>query len=129
MAFVQSLVLLLIAIIVFFVPGYIWSFVFFPNRLNSSDGSQEAGARAIGMAERIILSVGLSVVLVSLSGFLASALLGFPISEVGSGIVVLLVCLLGLLLVELTSPGVILGCYQRVSSVLRKLVKSPRKEN
>jgi len=127
MALLQSLTLLLIAIITFFVPGYIWSFVFFPNRSKSSDSHQKAEASVIGIAERIILSIGLSVLLVSLSGFLASSLLSFPVSELGSGIVVLLVCLLGLLLIGLTSPGVILGCYQRVSSVLRTLVKSPRK--
>ncbi len=127
MALLQSLTLLLIAVITFFVPGYIWSFVFFPNKSKSSDSSQKAVVSVTGITERIILSVGLSVLLVSLSGFLASALLSFPVSELGSGIVVLLVCLLGLLLIEITSPGVILGCYQRVSSVLRKLVKSPRK--
>jgi len=129
MALVQSLVQLLIAIIVFIVPGYIWSFVFLPNQLISSDRSKEAESKTIGITERTILSIGLSVVLVSLSGFIASALLGFQISEVSSGITALLASLVGLVLVELTSMGSILRCYRRVSSAFMRLVRSLRKEN
>jgi uncharacterized membrane protein len=64
------------SVILLFVPGYIWSFVFFPNR---QEKQTEGRGLALDSIERILLALALSMVLTPLALFLLN-LVGIKIT-------------------------------------------------
>jgi len=73
------------AVYVLFLPGFVWSFVFFDNK----------GERRIDVIERIALSFALSIAIVPLAVFYLN-LMGLKISAWSSFFVVLVLILIGL---------------------------------
>lgn len=69
-------------ILVFFLPGFAWTFVFF---------------RQIKVIERVTLSFALSIVAVTLGLLLASALLGIRITGANSALVIVVITILPVL--------------------------------
>ena len=68
-------------IIVFFLPGFAWTLVFF---------------RGINVLERVILSIGLSIAIVALSILALHKALGMAITGLNSLLVILLVTIIPL---------------------------------
>ena len=68
-------------IFVFFVPGFAWAFVFF---------------KGINVIERVALSLGLSIAIVTLSLFLLNWLIGIRITTLNSVLVIIVVTILPL---------------------------------
>jgi len=66
-------------ILVFFVPGFVWTLVFF---------------RQINIIERIALSFGLSIAVVTLSIFLLNILIGIRITGFNSVLVIIAVTII-----------------------------------
>lgn len=65
--------------LVFFLPGFAWTLVFF---------------RRISIIERVALSFGLSIVLVTLSLILANRLFGIRITGLNSALVIIVITIL-----------------------------------
>ena len=63
-------------ILVFFLPGFAWSFVFF---------------RQLSVIERVALSFGLSIAVVTLSLFALNMLIGIKITAVNSILVIIVI--------------------------------------
>lgn len=80
------------SIFVLFVPGLIWSFVFFDNK-------------EIDWIERIALSFGLSIALVPLTVFYLNYLFSVPINLVNATITVVGICAVGGVLYKLKEEG------------------------
>jgi len=66
-------------ILVFFLPGFAWTFVFF---------------RRINIIERVTLSFALSIVIVTLSLLLGNTLLGIKITGFNSVLVIIVITIL-----------------------------------
>ena len=66
-------------ILMFFLPGFAWTLVFF---------------KQINIAERIALSVGLSIALVTLSIFTLNKLIGIRITGVNSVLIIMFITLI-----------------------------------
>ncbi len=69
-------------ILVFFLPGFAWTLVFF---------------RQIKVLERVVFSFGLSIVVVTLSLFFTNRLIGIRITEFNSALVIIVVTILPLI--------------------------------
>lgn len=87
LTFTESFRIIFGSIYVLFLPGFVWSFVFFDGR-----------SRKVDLIERIALSFALSIAIVPLAVFYLN-LVGLPISGVSSFFVVLVLTLVGLGLV------------------------------
>ena len=74
-------------ILVFFLPGFAWTLVFF---------------RQIKVIERVALSFGLSIVLVTLSLFAINALIGIRITGSNSALVIIVVTIVPVAVYYLT---------------------------
>ena len=72
------------SIFVLFLPGFVWTFVFFSNK----------GEKKVDLIERVALSFALSIAIVPLVVFYLN-LIGLKISAWSSFIVVLLIVLIG----------------------------------
>ena len=81
MSILDGLRLFFGAIFILLLPGLVWSFVFF-NR------------RGVEWIERIAISFGLSIVVVTLSLFLVNRLIGVRITGFNSVMVIILVTIL-----------------------------------
>ena len=68
-------------ILVFFLPGFTWTFIFF---------------RQISVIERVTFSLALSIVVVTLSLFFANRLIGIRITGFNSALVIIVVTILPL---------------------------------
>ena len=68
-------------IIMFFLPGFTWSLVFF---------------RGINVIERIVLSIGLSVAIITLSILALNKLLGIRITGVNSLLIIIVITVIPL---------------------------------
>ena len=66
-------------ILVFFVPGFAWTLVFF---------------RQINILERIVLSIGLSIALVTLSLFALNKLVGIAITGLNAVLVIIFITII-----------------------------------
>ncbi|MFH1801930.1 MAG: DUF1616 domain-containing protein [archaeon] len=84
LSYLESFRVIFGAVYVLFLPGFIWSFVFFDNR----------GERNIDVIERIALSFALSIAIVPLAVFYLN-LVGLKISALSSFFVVLFLTLVG----------------------------------
>ena len=73
-------------ILVFFLPGFAWTFVFF-NRIN--------------ILERIVLSFGLSIAAVTLSLIVLHVLLGMRITGTNSLLIIIVITIIALVLYAL----------------------------
>jgi len=108
---------------VYFIPGFVWSYVFFPEATRMSGGAS-VQSRAVGIVERLVLSFALSFALVPLLLFMANQISGIPVDGMLTGVTTLLVSGLGLVAIYLVSRKV----YARLFSVLRsarnRLLKS-----
>jgi uncharacterized membrane protein len=78
-------------IYILFVPGFVWSFVFFPKR-------------EINWVERIALSVAISVGLMTLSIFWLNWVLDVKITEISACLVAAGLPLIGLVFVAVRNP-------------------------
>jgi len=85
LSFAESFRIVFGSVFVLFLPGWVWSFVFFDNRRE----------KKIDLIERIALSFALSIALVPLTIFYLN-LLGMKVSAFSSFFVVLFLILIGL---------------------------------
>jgi uncharacterized membrane protein len=108
---------------VYFVPGFIWSYVFFPERTRLVDEPDERSA-GIGIAERMVLSVALSLALVPLVLFVANQVSGVPVDATLTGVTALVVVALGLILLYLGSRSTYARLFSIVKSLRGMLFKS-----
>lgn len=84
LSYLESMRVVFGSVFVLFLPGFVWSFVFFNNR----------GEKKIDWVERIALSFALSIAVVPLAVFYLN-LIGMKISALSSFIVVTVLILVG----------------------------------
>ncbi|MBU0907116.1 MAG: DUF1616 domain-containing protein [Nanoarchaeota archaeon] len=89
MSYFESFRVVFGSVYVLFLPGFVWSFVFFPARAGLGEGG-----RRIDIIERIALSFALSIAIVPLAVFYLN-LVGLKISVLSSFFVVLVLILIG----------------------------------
>lgn len=102
--------------LVYFVPGFIWSYVFFPGGKSLSAG-QAFLSIDIGIAERLVLSVALSFALVPLLLFIYNQISGIPVSGLLTWVTAFVVSGLGLVMIYMFSRSV----YSRLFSLIRRI--------
>jgi len=68
-------------ILVFFLPGFAWTLIFFKGR-------------QINVIERVVLSIGLSIAVVTLSLFALNRLIGLRITGFNSAMVIIVVTII-----------------------------------
>ena len=73
-------------ILLFFLPGFTWSLVFF---------------RRVSIIERVVLSIGLSIALVTLSLLFMDRLIGIRITSFSSVLVIILITIIPLIFYSL----------------------------
>lgn len=80
------------SIFVLFIPGLVWSFVFF-------------GKKEIDWIERVALSFGLSIALVPLTVFYLNYLFSVPINLVNASLTIVGICAVGGIIYKLKEKG------------------------
>ena len=123
MSLVDALLVALTLVGVYFVPGFIWSYVFFPEATRTADEPSDRSS-AIGIVERVVLSVGLSFALVPLLLFIANQISGIPVDGMLTGVTTLLVAGLGLVMIYLVSRNVYVRLLSVIKSVRARLLRS-----
>jgi uncharacterized membrane protein len=109
----DAVLLAISAIIVFVIPGYIWSFLFFPNSKSISESNDDKDS--LDSVGRIALSIGLSLALVSLTVFLVNAVIRFPINVYSALGNVALISIIGVILLAKFSPEALARFWRRVN--------------
>jgi uncharacterized membrane protein len=104
---VEGVISFIAAFFAFFLPGFIWSHVLAPGR-------------RLSVLERGVLSVGLSVALVSISGLALNFFLGLEVSGILNWGTVLSICFLGVVIVLIRSPEVADAFRSRALSLLAR---------
>jgi len=89
-------------ILVYFLPGFIWTYVVFDKRQLLVGDEPSAAIRAL---ERVALSVGLSLVLVPLTTFVLNAFIPLSPSILNTLLISLLPTAIGIVLYSLRSHG------------------------
>lgn len=116
MSIIDLLIVVGSAVLVFFLPGYIWSFVFFP------DGeSLQSEDRSIDFIERVALSIALSIALITLVVFIINAALDFPVDILTSLASVALACSIGLVLLMRFEPAVLRSWMKSLKGIYHRL--------
>ena len=109
----DAVMLAISATIVFIIPGYIWSFLFYPNSKSSIALNEEKDT--LDIVGRIALSIGLSLALVSLTVFIVNAVIRFPINIYSALGNVALISIIGVILLAKFSPEVLSRFWRRVN--------------
>ena len=104
------------AIITLFIPGFIWSYVFFSQTRRVTDEND----KEIDILERIAISVGLSLVLVPLTLFILNYIIDIRIDLVSTLGVLLVVVVTGLFMIQWRHPEVIRGLMERVGAFVKR---------
>lgn len=91
MSSLDTVLLVLATVLVFFLPGFVWSFVFFDSR-----GGVGSEKKAFEISERIMWSFVLSLAIVPLSFFIINSLVGMPVNGYTVFGLMVFLCLLGL---------------------------------
>jgi uncharacterized membrane protein len=89
-------------ILVYFLPGFVWTLVIFDGELLQFDGESSAMVRAI---ERIVLSVGFSLVLVPLTVFVLNVFITIRPSVLNSLLISLIPVAVGIFAYFLRKRG------------------------
>ncbi len=120
----ENVVSALVAVFVFVVPGFIWSYIFFPGGTRLVNKAKERGDAGTDIVERMVLSVAFSFALVPLSLFVANIILNTKVDSAFSLGVSLIVATVGLAVLYVTSRSVYLRWLSIVRGVRTKLFRS-----
>jgi uncharacterized membrane protein len=113
---VEGMISFIAAFFAFFLPGFIWSHVLVPGK-------------RLSLLERGVLSVGLSVALVAISGLVLNFFLDIEVSGVLNWGTILTICVLGLAIVLIRSPEIAIAFKRRALSLLAHLRSVPGDED
>lgn len=105
-------------ILAFILPGYIWSYVFFPE-------SREVTANGIAFSflERLILSFILSITIVTLAVFYFDYIFNAPIQAATIIIVSIVIGLIGLFALSRLNPEIVQGWKSFFNkSILQRII-------
>lgn len=83
-------ILTLATVLILFLPGFVWSFVFFD--LNKTGGSDKG---PLEVSERIMWSFVLSLAIVPLSFFIMNSIVAFPVNVYSVTGLMMLLCFIG----------------------------------
>lgn len=90
-------------IMAFILPGYIWTYVFFP----SSEEMDKDQRILLNSIERLVLGIILSVVIVTLTVFYANLLFKIPVETAVIIIDSVIISLIGLFTLSRTKPQIV----------------------
>lgn len=110
------LLIILGTLFTLFLPGFIWSFVFFSETVSSTDDDLEN----IDMLERIAISVGLSLALVPTTLFIMNYLFDIKIDLNSTLVVLIMIIIIGIFAIRLRNPEVIRRFIGRIKGALIK---------
>jgi uncharacterized membrane protein len=113
----------IIAVIAFLVvPGFIWSYVFFPGKRNQLINAAKDGV-TMSSVTRLIISICLSLALVSISLFYLDYLFGLRPSALAGAISIAGTSLFGIIVLIFTSPELIRQCIKTLMHLLKCAIK------
>lgn len=116
MPFLQSLRIIFGSVYVLFLPGFLISYIFFPETREFDGGKKPENSKAIDWIERIALSFALSIAIVSLVVFYLN-LIGIKINFLNSFIEILAIIVVSVAVLAIRKSKVLIKESEKSSLV------------
>lgn len=120
------IIIIISGFVIFFMPGYIWSYIFIPRISSKKRESLSRLNILLASIERFFLSIVLSIVLVVTSIYISTALLNVAPTLVNSWLIVTILSIVGVFLLKCYSPHIIddwVTYKRRFLNMILKLMK------